>query len=101
MRPFVEDLNDLAHDLLGPLHLPHHPVKVARFGFYGIRSARGLAHSAFKEEPARALFAGLAAHSFLSLDRYATSAFALVLATLAHVIGWPIARGGSQKITYA
>ena len=101
MRPLVEDWNDLAHDLLGPLHLPRHPLKVARFGFYGIRSARSLTHNAFKEKPARALFAGLAAHSFLSLDRYATSAFALVLATLAHVIGWPIARGGSQKIADA
>src|SRR5688572_6048146 len=101
MRPLVEDWNDLAHDLLSPLHLPRHPLKIARFGFYGIRSARGLAHSAFKEKPTRALFGGLAAHSFLSLDKYATSAFALVLATVAHVIGWPIARGGSQKIADA
>lgn len=101
MRPLVEDWSDLAHDLLRPLHLPRHPLKVARFGFYGIRSAKGLINGAFQDRRTRALFAGLAAHSFLSLDRYATSAFALVLATLAQVIGWPIARGGSQNIANA
>lgn len=101
MGPLVEDWSDLADDLLGPLRIPRHPLKVARFGFYGIRSARSLAQSLFKDKRTRALFGGLAAHSFLSLDRRTTSAFALVLATMAHVIGWPIARGGSQKIAEA
>jgi phytoene dehydrogenase-like protein len=101
MGPFVENWDDLADDLLGPLRIPRHPLKVARFGFYGIRSARSLVQSLFRDKRARALFGGLAAHSFLSLDRLTTSAFALVLATLAHVIGWPIARGGSQKIADA
>jgi phytoene dehydrogenase-like protein len=101
LRPLVEDWNDIADDLLGPLQFPRHPLKLARFGFYGIRSSRSLIHSTFTDKRTRALFAGLAAHSFLSLDRYVTSAFALVLATLAHVIGWPIARGGSQNIADA
>ncbi|HEY8187665.1 MAG TPA: NAD(P)/FAD-dependent oxidoreductase [Pyrinomonadaceae bacterium] len=99
MGPLVGDWSDLSHDLLGPLRIPHHPLKVARFGFYGIRSARSLVQRLFKDKRTRALFAGQAAHSFLSLDRQATSAFALVLTTVAHVIGWPIVRGGSQKIT--
>jgi phytoene dehydrogenase-like protein len=99
--PLVKDWGDLAPDLLGPLRLPHHPLKVAWFGFYGIRSARSLVRSFFNNERTRALFGGLAAHSFLSLDRRPTSAFALVLAVLAHTAGWPIARGGSQKIAAA
>lgn len=101
MGPLVDDWSDLADDLLGPLRIPRHPLKVTRFGFYGIRSARSLVQSLFRDERTRALFGGLAAHSFLSLDRSASSAFALVLATVAHVIGWPIARGGSQKIADA
>jgi phytoene dehydrogenase-like protein len=101
MAPLVDDWSDLAGDLLGPLRIPHHPRKLARFGFYGIRPASGLFPSLFKDESARTLFGGLAAHSFLSLDRWTTSAFALVLATVAHVTGWPIVRGGSQKIADA
>lgn len=101
MGPLVKDWTDLADDLLGPLRIPSHPLKLARFGFYGVRSASSLVQSLFKDERTRALFGGLAAHSFLPLDRAATSAFALVLGILAHVIGWPIARGGSQKIADA
>jgi phytoene dehydrogenase-like protein len=97
----VDDWSDLDDDLLGPLHIPRHPLKVARFGFYGIRSANSIVQSLFEDKRTRALFGGLAAHSFLPLDRGATSAVALVLATLAHVFGWPIARGGSQKIADA
>jgi phytoene dehydrogenase-like protein len=101
MGPLVEDWSDLAEDLLAPLRIPRHPLKVARFGFYGIRSARSLVKNLFQDDRARALFGGLAAHSFLSLNRRTTSAFGLVLATMAHVNGWPIAHGGSQKIADA
>jgi phytoene dehydrogenase-like protein len=47
------------------------------------------------------MFAGLAAHSFLSLDQAGTSAFGLVLGILAHTKGWPVTRGGSQSIANA
>lgn len=99
MQPFVERWDDLADDLLGPPRFPRHPFTAARFGVRAIRSAKGFAESTFQEDKTRALFAGLAAHSFLSLDRLATSAFGLVLAVLAHVNGWPIAKGGSQSIS--
>jgi phytoene dehydrogenase-like protein len=55
----------------------------------------------FKGARARALFAGLAAHSFLPLDAPFTSAFALVLAVSGHAVGWPFPRGGSQRIADA
>ena len=101
MKPFVERWDSLANDLLGPPRFPHHPFTAARFGIHAIRSAKGFAESRFREDRTRALFAGLAAHSFLSLDRLATSAFGLVLGLLAHVHGWPIAQGGSQSISNA
>lgn len=101
MKPFVERWHDLAGDLLGPPRLPRHPLIAARFGLRAIRSAKAFAQRTFHEDKTRALFAGLAAHSFLSLDRSATSAFGLVLGLLAHANGWPIARGGSQSVSNA
>jgi phytoene dehydrogenase-like protein len=101
ITPFVERWSTLAEDLLGPPRFPRHPLTTARFGIHAIRSAKGFAESKFREDKTRALFAGLAAHSFLSLDRLATAAFGLVLGVLAHVNGWPIAKGGSQSISNA
>jgi phytoene dehydrogenase-like protein len=56
---------------------------------------------AFRFERTRALFAGLAAHSFLSLDELLSSAFAVLLGAAAHAVGWPIPRGGAQSLTNA
>lgn len=72
-----------------------------RFGSHAFRSAETLARSRFGAEPARALFAGCAAHSVMALDRAGTSAFGLVLAAAGHALNWPCARGGSQAITRA
>ncbi len=98
LEPLVANWNDLSKSLLGPLRFPSHPLKLARFGLHAFRSARGLARSLFKQEPARALFAGMAAHSVLPLDSPASAAFGLVLGITAHAVAWPIPRGGSQKI---
>jgi phytoene dehydrogenase-like protein len=101
MAPLVADWEKLAADLLGPLRVPRHPLAAARFGWRALRSARGLAERAFEGERARALFAGLAAHSMLRLEQPATAAFGLVLGALGHVTGWPFPRGGAQRITDA
>ena len=47
---------------------------------------------------ARALLAGVSAHSMLPLSAPASAAFGLVLTVTAHAVGWPVARGGSQQI---
>ena len=101
MTPFVSRWHDLSNDLLGPPRLPRHPLLTARFGIRAIRSAKSFAESTFQEDKTRALFAGLAAHSFLALDQLATSAFGLVLGLLAHTNGWPVAKAGSQSISNA
>jgi phytoene dehydrogenase-like protein len=98
MEPLVANWNDLSKSLLGPLRFPSHPLKLARFGLHAFRSARGLARSLFEHAPARALFAGMAAHSVLPLESPASAAFGLVLGITAHAVGWPVPRGGSQKI---
>ena len=99
--PTVSNWARLEELIFGPIHLPAHPFALARFGLQAIRPAASLAKSTLKSEPARALWAGLAAHSVLPLDAWGTSAFALVLAAVAHVQGWPVAKGGSQRIADA
>ena len=100
--PLVEHWEALAPELLGPLlHLPRHPLRLARFGVLAAQPARLLAGALFRTERARALFGGLAAHSFLSLDAPFSSAIALVLGAAGHAVGWPIPRGGSGSITRA
>lgn len=98
---FVAGWDELAVDLLAPLGMPRHPFAMARFGLSGIRSAKAFVESKFEEEKTRTMFAGLAAHSFLSLDQVGTTAFGLVLGILAHSRGWPVTRGGSQSLANA
>ncbi|HEX2912086.1 MAG TPA: NAD(P)/FAD-dependent oxidoreductase [Chloroflexia bacterium] len=101
LRPLAENWDKLAESILGPLRLPRHPLPLARFGLQALRSARGLARANFKGERARAVFAGLAAHSFLPLEQPPSAAFGLVLGALVHATGWPFPRGGSQQIADA
>jgi len=100
-QPFVPELDRLLPSLLGPLAWPRAPWLLARFGLRALRSAQGLADGTFTTERARGLFAGCAAHSILPFDRITTSAIALVLMTVAHAGGWPMARGGSRAISGA
>jgi phytoene dehydrogenase-like protein len=99
--PLVRDADALFHELLGPLRPPRHPLAMARFGLSGLRSARGLLRSRFEGERARALMAGSCAHSMLSLRTPASAAFGIVLTLSAHAVGWPVARGGSQRLADA
>ena len=102
MKPLARNWEKLANEFLQPmLHLPRHPIALARFGIPAICPTTFLAKSLFRHEPARALFAGIAAHSFLPLEAAASSAFALVLGLAGHAVGWPIPRGGSQQISNA
>lgn len=102
VRPFVERWPEFAPDILRPmLRIPRHPFLLARFGLPGLMPARFFANRLFRSERTKALFAGLAAHSFLSLDDPLTASFGIVFAITAHAVGWPIPRGGSQSITNA
>lgn len=102
MQPLVRRWDELGPMILGPpLRLPSAPLLLARFGMPALLPARLLASALFREEPSRALFAGLAAHSMLSLDSLLSGSFAVLLAVLAHAVGWPVAQGGSQKIADA
>lgn len=101
MGPLVHDGHHLLTDVLGPLRWPRYPLVFARFGLLGLLPAAALARGVFRDEPARALFAGLAAHSILPLERPISAAFGLVLGWLGHMVGWPLARGGTQQVSNA
>lgn len=102
MAPFAERWAELVPEVLRPLpSLPRHPWLMARFGLNAFVSARTLAFGLFRHQRARALFAGFAAHSFLSLEQTLSAAFGMLMAIPAHAVGWPIPRGGSQLLTNA
>jgi len=102
MTPLVEAADRLLPDLLAPLWPPpRHPLLVARFGGRAIASARRAALRLFRGERARGFFAGLAAHSVLPLESAFTASFGYLFALLGHTSGWPVARGGSQRIADA
>lgn len=101
MQPLVENWQVIIDAFYGPFRprafLPH-PFKLARFGLPALRSASGLARSRFKGSAAQAIFAGMSAHAMLPLETATSAAVGLVFGMLAHTVGWPLPRGGSQKI---
>lgn len=100
--PLVENCAELLGDLLAPPGLPSHPWRTMQFGMRALPSSQMAARLWFGDERARALLAGNAAHSVLPLDRFlATNAIGLMLMTVGHVHGWPVAKGGSASIVRA
>jgi len=103
-RQLMDDLvkiwPGIANDVLGPLHLPKHPVDMAKFGALALRSGEALAKR-FRTPDAKGLFAGMSAHSLLPLDKVTTAAIALVLMVNGHLKGWPVVKGGTQQFADA
>jgi len=98
----VSHFEDLMSEVLAPpVHIPKHPVLLAKFGLRALAPASLLAKTHFREEKTRALFLGTAAHSSASLTGFASSAVGLALQTAAHGAGWPIPEGGAKCITQA
>jgi len=102
IEPFVTRWSALTEDALRPVSLlPAHPFLMARFGLSAFRSATSLANATFRSDRTKALFAGIAAHSVLSLDEPFSAAAGLLLGAAAHAVGWPIPKGGAQSISQA
>jgi phytoene dehydrogenase-like protein len=98
--PLTASWPDIDDAVLGPLRWPRHPLSLARFGWTALRSAESVA-GRFRTIAARALFAGIAAHGMLPLDRRPTGAIGLALNLMAHVAGWPMPKGGAQRLADA
>ena len=101
MRPIVHNADVIVETLMKAPRPPRHPLIAARFGVHALRSAKALATSHFSGDKARAMLAGIAAHAMLPLDRIPTGAVGLMLGMLGHAYGWPVVKGGSQRIAEA
>jgi phytoene dehydrogenase-like protein len=91
----------LVDSLLSPLSVPRAPARLARYGALGALPATMLARALFGGERARAALAGMSAHSMVDLRRPITGGYGLLLAALAHQVGWPVVRGGSAGLAAA
>jgi phytoene dehydrogenase-like protein len=99
---FAARWGELAEEVFGPVPLlPKRPFLMARFGLVAFPPAKILAGAAFRNARTKALFAGMAAHSFLSLDEPVSAAFGVLMAAAAHAGGWPFPRGGAGALTKA
>ncbi|MFC7446587.1 phytoene desaturase family protein [Rhodococcus daqingensis] len=97
----TDGFDDLAADLMRPItNLPRHPLKLMSFGPRALLPATALARW-WRTDKGRALFGGVAAHTYYRLDRPATSAVGLMITAAGHRYGWPVAAGGSQSIANA
>jgi len=74
---------------------------LAKFAAKALSPSQSLGKRTFATQRALALFSGLAAHAMIPLHQPATAAFGLILATLAHAVGWPFVKGGSQNLSDA
>lgn len=100
IEPFVAGSDTLMEALLGPFSV-RHPIVMTRFGRHAIWPAAAFAKHLFESERSRAMFAGVAAHSMVPLEKLATSGYALGLLVAAHAVGWPVSRGGAQRLADA
>ena len=101
-QPLVDQWAKLAPMLLAPpVSIPRHPLLMARFGLPALQSARQFVERSFLTVQAKALFGGVAGHSVLPMEWRGSGAYGMVLTIGAHADGWPVARGGSQKLADA
>jgi phytoene dehydrogenase-like protein len=100
LGPLVEGWQGLLERFLRPLRPARFSTAALRFAAAAVRSAEGVARR-FATGDAKALFAGLAGHSVMPLDRPPSAAAGLLLALLGHAVGWPFPRGGSRRLADA
>jgi len=99
--PTVRNFDRILAEIFRPvLHVPRHPVALTRFGINALLPATWTARR-WKDDPAKALYMGVAAHAFGRLDTPLSGSVGLMLAAAGHKAGWPVAQGGTQSITTA
>ena len=98
INPLFKNWQSIRSEFLGPLHISTHLFKAASFAYHAALPASRLAKNNFTDAKTQALFAGMAAHSMLPLNKLTTSAIALILMLIAHDKGWPVVKGGSRKL---
>lgn len=99
--PVASRMPTVADEFLQSLiHIPRHPFHLATLGMRAALPAAAVARL-FRTEEAKALWSGVAAHTFGPFDLPLSAAIGTSLASAAHYFGWPVAVGGSGAITQA
>jgi len=99
--PLAAHMDEICQAILAPLRtVPAHPFAAANFGRRAILPASVVARRWHTDE-ARAILAGASAHAMMPLTAVPTAGVGLMLAGLAHAVGWPVVAGGSARITDA
>ncbi|HEY9713725.1 MAG TPA: NAD(P)/FAD-dependent oxidoreductase, partial [Chroococcales cyanobacterium] len=96
-----ENWDSVCEILRRPIELVRHPFAMAGFGLSAIQSTTSFCNLNFRNTYARGMFAGVAAHSALKMEDFASASFGVVLGLAAHAVGWPIPRGGTQMLADA
>ena len=99
--PLVDNWQPLIQTIFSYPPLPSQPLIMARFGWYAIRSAQNICKRVLSDPKAATLFAGIAAHSVLPLEKMTSAAIGFVLGAMAHTKGWVFPAGGSQSLANA
>ncbi|WUH97631.1 NAD(P)/FAD-dependent oxidoreductase [Spirillospora sp. NBC_00431] len=100
--PLVEDWHGLVQDALSDLrHFPASPSTATRFALRVLGASVPPRRTRLRTPEAAALLAGVSAHAIGPPSRPVPAAVGLLLAGLAHAVGWPVPYGGSQSIVDA
>ncbi|MFG1929486.1 phytoene desaturase family protein [Mycobacterium sp. NPDC048908] len=101
LGPLVERDDAVLKVLLGDKRsIPTDPIAAVQVGMRLLEQGTP-AWRALSGADARALFTGVAAHTISQMPSLVSAGAGLMLATLAHTVGWPIPVGGSQAISDA
>jgi phytoene dehydrogenase-like protein len=102
LGPLVTRWEAVAGTALGDLRrVPDRPGTALRLGWRMAEQGSRLWDARFRDDVAPAMLTGVAAHAITPLPGLAAAGAGLVLAALAHGVGWPLPRGGSQAIADA
>ena len=97
----LRNFDPLIGEVFQPVtHVPKHPIALGNFGVRSMLPATWTVNR-FRDDPAKALFTGVAAHAFGRLDTPLSSGVGMLLTAAAHAVGWPVAAGGSESIAKA
>jgi phytoene dehydrogenase-like protein len=99
--PLVDRASELVDDFVGPMQLiPRNPGSFVRLATRGALPASTII-GGFETDEARAALSGMAAHAIAPFGSPLTGGVALLFTVTAHAYGWPMVRGGSQRLSEA
>lgn len=99
--PSARAFDRLSDVVMSPmLRVPKHPLLLARMGLVA-GPPPSLVGKLFRDEKARALFMGVAAHACQPLTQPLVTGIGAGIIIAGHAVGWPVIEGGTGRFTDA